>query len=76
MATDSKQLIKFRQLWVGKIVELDGQRGRVDGACDDGHKCDYDARRRAKPTGELIVIVPGVTTQFYWLAGRVTVVEP
>lgn len=68
--------MKYRANWVGKIVIMDGVLAKVVGVCDDGAKCDYDSRRRAKETGELIVQVDGVTRQFYWLEKIVKVVEP
>ncbi len=61
-------LTKFRLDWVGKRVSYVVDRflcqvgpkkfdaaGMVEGVGDDGARCDYDRRRRAKPTGMLFV---------------------
>jgi len=72
---ESKALTLYRNKWVGKTVEYGGNSGIVVGVCDDGYRCDYDNRRRAKPTFELIVKIPVVTADFYFLEELVTVIE-
>lgn len=75
MAKESNELTRYRTKWVGKKVELDGVTGLVVGVCDDGARCDHDARRRAKPTGELIVQAAWGEKPLYWLDELVRVVE-
>ena len=67
---EHKTLTALRTRWVGKRVtysqnDLNGHRRRregvVDGVGDDGHACDFDARRSARPTGMLFVKRPDGT---------------
>ena len=73
MPVDSKKLIKFRSERMGKTVSLNGVQARVYGVCDDGARCDHDARRRFRPTRELIVVSEDGETH-YWLADLVEIV--
>jgi hypothetical protein len=52
---EHRTLKQFRERWLGKIVAYWSYRGTVIGVGDDGYRCDYDRRRRAKPTGQLFV---------------------
>ena len=74
MTIESVALRKFRKEWVGKTVLKDGFTGVVVGVCDDGSQCDFDRRRKFKPTGELIVrLKSGVT--HYWHCSSVTIIN-
>jgi len=55
----------MREAWQGKLVKFGEQTGMVLGVCDDGARCDYDARRRFKPTGALIVRFEGCSQDQY-----------
>ena len=73
MPIDSREMVTFRATWVGKTVRHCGAIARVYGVCDDGARCDHDARRKFRPTGELIVIGDDGETH-YWLADLVEIV--
>lgn len=55
MNRESKQLKKYREKWVGKAVAYRDEPMEVVGVGDDGAQCDYDQRRKYKPTGTLFV---------------------
>jgi hypothetical protein len=55
MTKDSRALEAFRTEWVGRVMLYRGTEVVVLEAANDGSQCDYDARRRAKPTGMLLV---------------------
>lgn len=55
MNRESKQLKKYREKWVGKAVAYRDEPMKVVGVGDDGAQCDYDQRRKYKPTGTLFL---------------------
>lgn len=55
MTKDSRALEEFRAAWVGRVMRYRGKTVKVIEAANDGSQCDHDARRRAKPTGLLLV---------------------
>lgn len=49
--------------------------GIVAGVCDDGAQCDHDARRKWKPTGELIIQWEDGTTSYVLASSIVRIID-
>lgn len=71
---ESRELVRFRDKWIGKLVRFKTRIGLVVGVGDDGSQCDGDYRRRYKPTGMLIVSVNECREEDTWPASQVSII--